>query len=107
MVPRITQDFDKSLDTLSELNVSKSKKFRCQNEPNRTVLVFLAQNARNLSFVINQEELCDNVLSISVMEQLGFKKDGASGVDTGVILDFTLVDFHYCTLREDLQPRTC
>jgi len=29
------------------------------------------------------------------MEQLGFKKDGASGPDTGVILDFTLVDFQY------------
>jgi len=53
MVPRIAQDFDKSLDTLSDLNVSKAKKFRCQAEPQRTVLIFLAQNARNLSFVIN------------------------------------------------------
>ena len=53
MVPRIAQDFDKSLDTLSDLNVSKAKKYRSNFEPERTVLVFLAQNARNLSFVIN------------------------------------------------------
>lgn len=53
MVPRIAQDFDKSLDTLSDLNISKSKKFRSKAEPERTLLVFLAQNARNLSFVIN------------------------------------------------------
>lgn len=29
------------------------------------------------------------------MEQLGFKKDGAGGVDMGIIHDFTLVDFQY------------
>ena len=35
------------------------------------------------------------MLSVSVMEQLGFKKDGAGGVDMGIIHDFTLVDFQY------------
>jgi hypothetical protein len=53
MVPQITQDYDRSLDTLSELNVSKAKKFRSKTETNKTVLAFLAQNARNISFVIN------------------------------------------------------
>lgn len=57
-------------------------------------MAFLAQNARNISFVINQEELCDNVLSVDVMEQLGFKRE-AAGVDHSVISDFTLLDFQY------------
>ena len=42
MVPQITQDYDKSLDMLSELDVSKAKKFRSKTEPNKTVLAFLA-----------------------------------------------------------------
>lgn len=79
MVPSLAQDANKSFDTLSDLSVSKSKFFRSQDDPSKTVLVFLAQNARNISFVINQEELCDNVLSLDVMHNLGFKKD--NGVD--------------------------
>ena len=35
------------------------------------------------------------MLSLSVMEQLGFKKDVGSGADTGLISDFTLVDFQF------------
>lgn len=79
MVPTLAQDANKSFDTLSDLNVSKSKFFRSEEDPAKTVLVFLAQNARNISFVINQEELCDNVLSLDVMQNLGFKKE--NGVD--------------------------
>lgn len=75
----MAQDANKSFDTLSDLNVSKSKFFRSEEDPAKTVLVFLAQNARNISFVINQEELCDNVLSLDVMQNLGFKKE--NGVD--------------------------
>ena len=44
------------------------------------MIAFLAQNARNISFVINQDELVDNVLSVAVMEQLGFKKDSGQGL---------------------------
>lgn len=57
------------------------------------MIAFLAQNARNISFVINQDELVDNVLSVAVMEQLGFKKD--SGQDLAHINDFTLIDYQY------------
>ena len=53
MVPQLAQDHDKSLDTLSDLNVSKAKTFRSNSEPRKTVLAFLAQNGRNISFVIN------------------------------------------------------
>lgn len=42
MIPPLSQDMDKSLDTLSELNVSKMKKFRSKTNPKKTVLVFLA-----------------------------------------------------------------
>ena len=74
MIPPLSQDLDKSLDTLSDLNVSRTKKFRNKADPKQTVLIFLAQNAKNISLVINQEELCDNVVSHAVMEQLGFGK---------------------------------
>ena len=57
------------------------------------MLVFLAQNARNISFVINQEQLVDNVLNVSNMESLGFKKE--NGIDMAHINDFTLIDFQY------------
>ena len=93
MVPTLAQDANKSLDTLSDLNVSKTKLFRSTEEPKKTVLVFLAQNAKNISFVINQEELCDNVLSLDVMQNLGFKKE--NGVDMAHINDFTLLDYQY------------
>ena len=42
MVPQLAQDHDKSLDTLSDLNVSKAKTFRSNSEPKKTVLAFLA-----------------------------------------------------------------
>ena len=42
MVPQLAQDHDKSLDTLSDLNISKAKTFRCRDEPHKTVQVFLA-----------------------------------------------------------------
>lgn len=47
--------------------------------------------------MINQEDLCEDVISHAVIEQLGFnkKKDSTDGSSPGVILDFTLVDFHY------------
>lgn len=93
MVPQLAQDANKSFDTLSDLNVSKSKFFRSAEDPAKTVLVFLAQNARNISFVINQEELCDNVLSMDVMQNLGFKKE--NGVDLSQINDFTLIEHQY------------
>ena len=102
MVPQLAQDTNKSLDTLSDLNVSISKLFRSQQEPTKTVLVLLAQNARNISFVINQEELCDNVLSLDVMQKLGFKKESAGAAESGSgspdmsqICDFTLLDLQY------------
>ena len=41
--------------------------------------------------MINQDDLVDNVLSVAVMEQLGFKKE--NGVDMSHINDFTLLDF--------------
>ena len=93
MVPQISQDHDKSLDTLSDLNFSKAKTFRSQKDPQKTILAFLAQNARNISFVINQDELVDNVLSVPVMEQIGFRKE--NGVDMAHINDFTILDFQY------------
>ena len=95
MVPQLAQDANKSFDTLGELSVSKSKFFRCATDHTKTVLVFLAQNARNISFVINQEELCDNVLSLDVMQNLGFKKEASSCVDLSQIVDFTLLEHQY------------
>ena len=53
MVPSLAQDANRSLDTLGDLSVSKSKLFRSTEDSAQTVLVLLAQNARNISFVIN------------------------------------------------------
>lgn len=84
MVPTLAQDHDKSLDSShvggDHLNITKAKFFRSQSEPKKTVLAFLAQkNMKNISFVINQDDLVENVLQIHVMEDLGFKKE--NGVD--------------------------
>ena len=43
--------------------------------------------------MINQEELCDNVLSLDVMKNLGFRKE--SSIDLSLINDFTLIDYQY------------
>ena len=48
--------------------------------------------------MFNQEELCDNVIRTSDLDQLGFKKEPNGGVDMGIIHDFTLIDFQYLVL---------
>ena len=51
---QINQDIDLSLDALGDLDVRKAKIFRAPKQPTKTVLCFLGEKARNISFVIEQ-----------------------------------------------------
>lgn len=95
MVPQLSQDLDKSLDSLSDLSVGAAKVFRSPSDPEKSVVAFLGANAQNISFVIEQQDLCDNVIGFTVLQELGFKKPAAGGPDSSAIQDFTLVDFRY------------
>ena len=68
------------------------------------MLALLSQKADNITFVINQQELCDNVIGVNVLKDLGFSKSASAqgsqstangSSDTQVIKDFTLVDFRF------------
>ena len=97
LAPQISQDLDLSLDALGEVQVSKTKLFRSPTEPSKTVMCFLGKSANNLSLLIDQQELCDNVIGVSVLEELGLKKKGSTNSDVQ-ILDFTLMDFKYLVI---------
>ena len=84
-----------SLDALSELHVSKAKLFRSPEQPFKTVMCFLGKEADNISLVIDQQELCDNVISANVLEDLGIKKKAGAVNSDITIVDFTLMDFHF------------
>ena len=68
---------------------SDSDEARSSNGPRtgfqqRSALVFLTQKATNLSILLDQQELSENVISEAVQKETGL----------GEILDFTLVERH-------------
>jgi hypothetical protein len=101
LTPQLNQDFDRSMDTLSDMSVSKAKLFRSPltEHAGSSVLGLLSQFSTNISFVINQQELCENVIGANVLEDIGFKRgQPASGNSEQIISDFTLVDFRYLVI---------
>ena len=98
LAPQLSQDLDLSLDVLGEVHVSKTKLFRSPAEPSKTVMCFLGKQANNLSLLIDQQELCDNVIGVSVVEELGLKKKGSATNSDVQIVDFTLMDFKYLVI---------
>ena len=80
MTPQLSQDFDRSLDLLSETSVLKAKLFRSTHsqKSGQTVHALLSQKADNITFVINQQELCDNVIGVNVLKDLGFSKSASA-----------------------------
>ena len=75
-------------------------------QQDQTILGLLGQDASNITFVINQQELCDNIIGPNIFEDLELK-NGASAKGSSdaksaqkseshqLITDFTLMDFRY------------
>ena len=55
MTTQISQDFDRSLDLLSETSILKAKFFRAKSPSDsiQTVLILLGSSADNITFVID------------------------------------------------------
>ena len=84
---------DLSLDALGDVDVKKAKFFRSLKQPTKTVLCFLGKQARNISLVVDQQELCDKVIGDNILRELGIDVKGGSSSSSVQILDFTLLNF--------------
>jgi len=90
LAPKVEQDLDLSLDSQSAImNASQVKLFSRYAE---SMLCFLDQGARNVTILFNQQELCDNVISASVLKDIGL------GAADAKIQDFSIVGFQFLVI---------
>jgi hypothetical protein len=85
LAQKLEPDLGLSLDSDSVENVTAVKLFTRET---KSILAFLDHRARNVSLLLDQQELCETVISENVLTDLGFTQEDK-------ITDLTVVGFQH------------